>query len=537
MKKQLTEFWLIPTTKQTTKNLPRVTAQDIFLPSSNTFHPDGLFSTEIFGELNTPERMNKYAVIDLNCKIITPLLYIALTKRKAITDIIYGRSYWKFDSSKGDFIESTPEEGDTGISFFIEHVKDLNLDQPNPSAERVDLIKTYEKYKKRSLVVEQVYVLEAGIRDYEIGSDGRATQDEINNIYRAILQQTQMLPETIRKGDRAYDSVIVRIQELIIELFKYIATIKDGKHKFTRKKFAARHTHGTTRNILTASEDDVMDSLDADIQEIDQVQLGLFQYIKSIKDKGIYQVLNCPIVTSSKDDRNWFVVDKETLHKREATTTEAFYYSSRLANTEGVNKFIDSFKNINIRDMPVGDDTSYLALIYDNPKDPNIYILHDIDELKEGLKKKHVRPLTLTDLLVISVFENDPPVIATNTRYPVDNPGSAQLNRVYIKVKNPSRNVTVHLDNINTKQIERYPVQDGEWINGITPPSSGIAPFGGDYDGDASTLRLVLSEEAVAQGRRIISPEHNIAYFKNADGSLKFSPSDSVSEVVFAHLG
>ena len=50
-----------------------VTSTEILM-SKGTYHPDGLFSNEIFGAEGTPERNKTFGFISLNTKVIHPAL-------------------------------------------------------------------------------------------------------------------------------------------------------------------------------------------------------------------------------------------------------------------------------------------------------------------------------------------------------------------------------------------------------------------------------------------------------------------------------
>lgn len=59
-----------------------VTVHSMYEPSTSRFHPDGLFSEVIFGQVGTPERLTKRGYIDLHTTIITPHLYKQLLTLK-----------------------------------------------------------------------------------------------------------------------------------------------------------------------------------------------------------------------------------------------------------------------------------------------------------------------------------------------------------------------------------------------------------------------------------------------------------------------
>ena len=61
----------------------RVTTGQIF-ESTNVFHRDGLFSTEIFGDIGSADRFRKNGHIDLKLDILHPLVYLGITSMSSL---------------------------------------------------------------------------------------------------------------------------------------------------------------------------------------------------------------------------------------------------------------------------------------------------------------------------------------------------------------------------------------------------------------------------------------------------------------------
>ena len=55
--------------------LKEVTSTFIYAPSTNLFHPQGFFSEEIFGQLNSPQRLTTFAYINLNIDVLSPHIF------------------------------------------------------------------------------------------------------------------------------------------------------------------------------------------------------------------------------------------------------------------------------------------------------------------------------------------------------------------------------------------------------------------------------------------------------------------------------
>ena len=64
--------------------LSEVTETLISIPSTTEYHPEGLFSEEIFGRIGTLERMTTLGYIELNMQVIAPVLFATLKRMGAV---------------------------------------------------------------------------------------------------------------------------------------------------------------------------------------------------------------------------------------------------------------------------------------------------------------------------------------------------------------------------------------------------------------------------------------------------------------------
>lgn len=86
-------IYLLLPTLQDFKQVRPVKTLDIFEGGSKDFHPDGLFSTEIFGKVGDPKRSMKYSYIDFKIPVFHPVLYQVLGMLKRMyLEIITGKT-------------------------------------------------------------------------------------------------------------------------------------------------------------------------------------------------------------------------------------------------------------------------------------------------------------------------------------------------------------------------------------------------------------------------------------------------------------
>ena len=70
------------------KDCMPVTSYAMYEPSTERFHPDGLYSEVIFGQLGSSQRFIRRAFIDLHTKVITPHLYKQIIELKRTSSFI-----------------------------------------------------------------------------------------------------------------------------------------------------------------------------------------------------------------------------------------------------------------------------------------------------------------------------------------------------------------------------------------------------------------------------------------------------------------
>lgn len=59
-----------------------VTSHSVYEPSTQLFHPDGLFSEVIFGQMGSNDRLIRRGYIDLHTTLINPHLYKQIMRLK-----------------------------------------------------------------------------------------------------------------------------------------------------------------------------------------------------------------------------------------------------------------------------------------------------------------------------------------------------------------------------------------------------------------------------------------------------------------------
>ena len=155
-------IYILQITDELVKYLKPVTSLDIFNGQTKQLHPEGLFSTEIFGTVGTDSRYEKYSYIDVKIPIIHPTIYKALIQLKGLyKEIMSVKEFAIWDEENKDFVKSNAIEGQTGFHFFLEHWKEIEF-QFRPSVTREQNIQHIEKYKEIALS-DKIFVIPATV--------------------------------------------------------------------------------------------------------------------------------------------------------------------------------------------------------------------------------------------------------------------------------------------------------------------------------------------------------------------------------------
>lgn len=382
-----------------------VTSTAIFETGTKRFHPDGLYSEAIFGQVGSRDRLVRKGYIDLHTDIVTPHLYKQLISlRSYYKDIISGKAYAKFDPEIKDLILVDPDEpgADTGFQFFVKSLPKISFARTD-SVKRTDKIDLLEKYRDR-LIIDKLIVLPAGIRDVKI-TDEYISPEEINKFYVAILQLASGLPSN-KSDEPLYDTIRFQIQTKVMAIYDYITTLIDGKSGFAQGKFAARKLTYGTRNVITALpitrvEDPTSDRCIGP----EEIEIPLFQAMKSSFPLIVHSLQQIFFNTVFSNQTNKIpLIDPDSLFTNYVDVDTAVV--SMYTTDTGINDLINNYRTPEIQWEPVkikGKNEN------GEIKDYYLYLLLDVDDcirigrsaadIKEELDTeiKHVFNIKLND--------------------------------------------------------------------------------------------------------------------------------------------
>jgi DNA-directed RNA polymerase beta' subunit len=198
--------------KKFIKNLSPVTTPDLF-SRSNEFHPDGLYSERIFGNLESPDRRQTYSYIELNTKVIHPsALKIILQLNRKIELFLSASETFNIDS-KGNLI--LDPEGFTGLTKFIEIFPNIKFRGETENRNKfIDLLK--KSYKDDTLFIEYIPVIPPDFRPSYQDENKNWIVDKINDIYQSILRKSIQV-RSAGKAGVLFDLLSYNLQLAIVE--------------------------------------------------------------------------------------------------------------------------------------------------------------------------------------------------------------------------------------------------------------------------------------------------------------------------------
>lgn len=472
-----------------------VTSLAINEPSSPDFHPDGLFSEEIFGAIGSRERtLERFGYIELNTTILAPVIYRHVVKLSGLyEEIMSGATYAVFDEKEKDFVRVSgdPESTDgaaTGYSFFISKFDDIVF-KDSDSIVRKNRIALIKKFRGTSMC-KRFLVVPAGLREME-QDDVKMASDDINNLYRSLLGLTMGLrPGTVSV---IFDSVRFKIQTKANEIFAYIENIVSEKNGFLQGGgYGSRNIALGTRNVITAADYVMEDPDDPKAIQPNETKTGILQTAVGLKPAVTYvlrTVFFDPTFGGPETSKVPLINPKGmALQYAEVDALE----KAKFLSGEGVEKWINKFRNTDVRFSPVvvrdiNNTEYYLFLVYDQVD--RISIFRSLNDLKsylpegEEVDMDKVRPITWAELLYIATYNASATRYCMVTRYPVIEEGSCYPSKIHLMSTAPARTVRLH-DMINGVDVVEYPeypvLKDSTFLDSVVVHSSSLPGLGGD---------------------------------------------------------
>jgi len=531
---------LLEMTPQRLAATKQIRALDIFEGGTVNFHEEGLFSTSAFGRVGSDERDLKFGFIDIRTTIFHPFFYYQLVNLKGLyRGIMSGKSFAIWDEAEKDFISSDPATGgQTGYQFFMEHWEKIQFKKTGSDVR--DLRIQFIQKNKGKCLVSKVPVIPAGLRDVQIEENGGVKEGEINEMYRALIQISNGINTTTVGNTRVLDTSRHSLQMTMNKIFDFIIGLIEGKNGFFMDRFSARRITNGTRNVLTSMDTSQSFLGGVASPDINSTGLGLFQTLKAALPIAKHHILKGWISRAfNSAEGNANLVNASSLRREIVKVTSTTI--DRWTTSAGIEKVINAYREVSIRNKPILIEGYYLGLLYEGPDD-TFKIFGDITELppENRFDKKNVRPITFSDLLYISTYRILPKLVVYNTRYPVTGDGSIYPSKPFVKTTlraTSKMELGEDWQPLGREYIApEFPDHTTDlYFDSCSVHPSRYAGLGADNDGDTGSNNVVYTDEAIQEAEDFLNSTR--AYLDSA-GGLRASPCvETVNRVLFSITG
>jgi len=483
-------------------DIQRVTSNFITEPSTNEYHPDGLFSERIFGELGSENRFYNFGFIKLKTKIFTPKLYSnIITLKKFYKEVLSGNEYAKFSEKDKDLVlaDEFDEGSGTGFSFFIENF-DKIVFKKNNSILRNDKIETILK-NRDNLFMEEFLVIPAGYRDFQINE---YTYSTINTLYQTIMSYARSIPENDSKNSM-FDPIRYGIQRKVNEVYDDLCNLLDGKQGFMRQKYAKRKVALGTRNVISAGSVTNCPPDDPQHFNCDETKVPLFEAMKMFQPLIMYNLKTFffnQIFESSHGQTTLIDPKTRILNYVDLEIEE----KNKYITSPGLLSFINKFRNVKIRFLPVvaksENKNFYLFLIYTDG--PDFYIFRNqqdfIRDYESKLQKKvdikKIRSITYIEMFYMAAYLATFNKHGFFTRYPVLEVAGVFAAKIHLSSTDPAK--VMYFKDI-TGMVEpimfpNFPDLKGQTVDSLMLYPSHLAGMDADFDGDTCSAIGLLGD-------------------------------------------
>ena len=506
-------------------NLVEITNPVIFDTSSNPTN-DGLLSNTIFG-ITKESRASTFAYISLKKKFLQPLVYRIWSKVDSkIKSVIHGIGTYSVDKS-GNIVEDP--KGDNGIDFLRKNLDKIKFRETD-SIKRERYIKFLNDNRK-NFFTDKLIVIPPFFRDIKVDG-GKISVGDINKLYINIMVSASAIGDSTEYGFSIGKSVEGRLQEGLIEVYKWFGTGTDsnpngglpGKFGVIRRANLSKTTDYATRLVLSAPKLDVenMEDLRADF---DYSVLPMTSAAANFFPFVIFHMRRF-FENEFIGDTKYPIIDKDGSIIYGEIEDYQIQFSDEMLKKE-LDRFIhgysDRFRPVKVL-CRVKDKQEYLDLKWKGfYKEPDVKAL------------KNERPLTWCDVIYMACEESVKDRMILITRYPID----TFYNEFATKIRLASTIETeeavfddvvyTHYPKIRKEDIGKD--TSSSFIDTMNICNGYLDSIGGDYDGDMVTIKGVYTDEANAELKKQLAS--NI-HFINLGGNPVISTSKESIQAIYA---
>lgn len=489
-------------------HLQRVSSP-VMMQRGNIPHPEGLFSTQIFG-MTPKDRKETFAYIDLQHVFFHPHIY-KIIKRffRNVEKIVNGSSYYIIND-EGHLILSDEIHGETGVQFLYDNWDKIKFEYSDSTArnERIDAVM---RSKKSEVFLTKLVIIPPFYRDVS-SSSGGGQVPEINNFYANILRLASILKENDSFSFSLYSSQAA-IQDTLVETYDYFKEKLQSKNGLLRKYLMGKNVDLCTRTVITAPSFHANRPSEMQVnlrrsgipiaQIISLCNPFIMAWVKNFFERELIDNKGAKNLVELGSTREVGIVE---VQNPELVFTDKF-----------IKKKMDSFiKDPETRFAPVevplkNGKTSYMVF------HGMIRNTANRDEVSSIAN----RIMTWTDIFYMACEDTIKDKHCLVTRYPLTD----QYGLFISRISTLSTSKTVPMQ-VGERVYEYYPVIDPTlpgskvqtlFLDSVQFTNSNLPGLNGDYDGDQTTIKVLWTQEANEECERYMS---NPSFFVQMNGSF-----------------
>ena len=506
-------------------NLVEITNPVIFDTSSNPTN-DGLLSNTIFG-ITKESRASTFAYISLKKKFLQPLIYRIWGKVDSkIKSVIHGIGTYSIDKS-GNIVEDP--KGDNGIDFLRKNLDKIKFRETD-SIKRERYIK-FLNANRKNFFTDKLIVIPPFFRDIKVDG-GKISVGDINKLYINIMVSASAIGDSEDYGFSISKSVEGRLQEGLIEIYKWFGTGTDsnpngglpGKFGVIRRANLSKTTDYATRLVMSAPKLDVenMSELRADfdysVLPMTSAAANFFPFVIF----HMRRFFENEFIGNSK----YLVLDKKGNPTYAEVEDYQLQFSDEVLKKE-LDRFIHGYSD-RFRPIDLVCKVNGKQVVYNMVFRGNFF-----DEITD--EEKIARSITWCDVIYIACEEAIKDRMILITRYPIDTFYNEFATKIRLSSTIETEKVT-----INGITYDYYPKirkedigtdTSNKFIDTMNICNGYLDSIGGDYDGDMVTIKGVYTDEANAELKKQL--ETNI-HFINLGGNPVISTAKEAIQAIYA---
>ena len=492
-----------------------VTSTSSFVSSTTMLDPEGLFSEEIFGKQGTPERKTMRGYINLNCVIMNPHAYYALSRiKRAVASNLkdgLGRYYidkdgeiQAIDINKETVPETalTPVPG-TGFEWLRDNWDKISWKTTKQMSAMAKTFRSFLKTRaKDEIFWEQILVMPAFYRDIDPKSNKR---NKINTYYSTFLRLAKVIKAS--KGLDFFDdpdtpsvsSAQIKLQDQVNEFYNFFMSKLGGTHGFANENILGKATDYGARLVISTPDFNTNHYKDAEA-DFFHSSTPLSVAINCFAPFIIYGITQFikKIVSGSKAIAYWDIGKNQMVSVEVDPTYMAEF------TPKAIRKYMDNYKNSKAYRC---DDVTIKGV--NNQRIPIAVYFNDETQLMTGGADVvaryderemiyHMKYLTWCELFYIVAEDTLKDKVIYNTRYPLTTYNNTYCSLMNIVPANQYKKV--FFDGV---QYNRYPILDIKndsdidrlFTDTMRMCSVYLAALGADYDGDQISTQGLFSNE------------------------------------------